>query len=192
MSSLIGPRHTSDFLGVESQIQTRKKGGGGLGAGRAARPWGAHEVDIGALGFVFSSYTSFNWFQYAQIRDKSALDLLGFQMAPWRGFSVWPPTARKFISKVRAADLPWPLRRARSTQPIVLCWSFRCAELDLARAAESPLTRGRGSTMLFLLAFLPGVFVTPHDWTPETCDAGSLGHRSWLHEYDTDLRRAGS
>src|SRR5436305_13907471 len=58
-------------------------------------------------------------------------------------------------------------------------------------AAVSPLTRVRGSTMLFLLAFLPGIFTT-HDWTPETCDAGSLGHRSRLHEYDTDLRRAGS
>src|SRR5262249_44159444 len=57
-------------------------------------------------------------------------------------------------------------------------------------AAVSPLTRIRGSTMLFLLAFLTGVFVITYDWTPETWDAGSLGHRSRLHEYDTDLRCA--
>ena len=110
----------------------------------------------------------------------------------WLLFGSWPPP--QTVSGNHSGQMT-----DRSTQPTVLCWSFRCAELDLARkswqrgaAAESPLTRGRGSTMLFLLVFLPGVFVTTHDWTPETCVAGSLGHRSWLHEYDTDLRRAGS
>src|SRR5262249_11245535 len=57
-------------------------------------------------------------FSMHKLEIKSTLDLLGFQMAPWRGFSVWPPTARKFISKVRATDLPWPLRRAAHDRQI--------------------------------------------------------------------------
>src|SRR5215813_5672754 len=58
--------------------------------------------------------------------------------------------------------------------------------------SPSSLCRLKSSIQAVIEVVLPGVFVTTHDWTPETCDAGSLGHRSWLHEYDTDLRRAGS
>src|SRR5262249_45939105 len=80
----------------------------------------------------------------------------------WRRGEGFPYGRRRQGSSYRKSARPTchgpyegRLMTDRSTQPIVLCWSFRCAELDLARAAESPLTRGRGSTMLFLLAFLP-------------------------------------
>src|SRR5262249_4677312 len=91
------------FSGSNLKFKLEKRGRGGLGAGRAARPWGAHEVDIGAL-------------------DQSTLDLLGFQMAPWRGFSVWPPTAKKCIPKARAfycRVITAPVTRV----PIVVCKS---------------------------------------------------------------------